>query len=244
MIFLFTDFGYEGPYLGQVCAVLARQAPGIPVIPLFSDVPSFDPRGAAYLLAAYTTGADRNDIVMAVVDPGVGTARRPIVLRADERWYVGPDNGLLAVVAQRAVRAETWEIGWTPVVLSNTFHGRDLFAPVAARLACGDEETSKTLDLKPVNAIEGATWPEEYPAIVYFDRYGNGITGCRARSLGLGVSLRIGAHRIEHAMTFADQPKGAALWYENANGLAEIAVNCGNAKEVLGLALGDVVARA
>src|SRR5689334_4113503 len=102
MIFLFTDFGQDGPYLGQVQAVLLRAAPATPVIPLFNDLPPFGPRGAAYLLAAYTTMAQEGDVVIAVVDPGVGTERRPLIVRADGIWFVGPDNGLLSVVAKRA----------------------------------------------------------------------------------------------------------------------------------------------
>jgi len=241
MIFLVTDFGNDGPYLGQVAAVLARQAQGIPVISLFNDVPSFAPCGAAYLLAAYATVAQPGDVVLAVVDPGVGTARRPLVVRADGCWYVGPDNGLLAIVARRAKAVESWEIGWRPLELSNTFHGRDLFAPVAARLAVEGEPGLTPLALKPVSLTEGKGWPDDYGKVVYFDRYGNAMTGCRACNLGHDKVGMVGGQRLTYAKTFGDRPPGEAFWYENANGLAEIAVSRGSARQVLGLSLGDTI---
>lgn len=95
MIFLFTDFGLEGPYVGQMRAVLARSAPTVPVIELFSDLPAFDAKSAAYLIPAYAQQSQPGDVVMAVVDPGVGTNRACVALNADGVWFVGPDNGLL-----------------------------------------------------------------------------------------------------------------------------------------------------
>ncbi|MFQ5765703.1 MAG: SAM-dependent chlorinase/fluorinase, partial [Rhodospirillales bacterium] len=136
MIVLFTDFGLDGPYLGQVKAVLYRDAPGIPIVDLFANAPAHDPKRAAYLLAAYAPAFPAGTVFLAVVDPGVGGARAAGVLDADGRWYVGPENGLFALV-QRRVEAPPrwWEIRWRPERLSATFHGRDLFAPVAARIA-------------------------------------------------------------------------------------------------------------
>src|SRR5690348_15322031 len=138
MIVLFTDFGATGPYVGQVKAVLAREAPQQPVIDLLHQAPAMNPRASAYLLASLAPSIKGDAAFVCVVDPGVGTARRALALRADGRWFVGPDNGLLDVVARRARETEWWEIAWRPQDLSATFHGRDLFAPVAARLARGE----------------------------------------------------------------------------------------------------------
>ena len=138
MIVLCTDFGLAGPYLGQVKAVLARAAPAVPVIDLFADLPAFEPRLAAYLLAAYAAWFEPGDVILAVVDPGVGGPRGALVVEADGRWFVGPDNGLFELVLRRAERARCYAIAWRPAALSATFHGRDLFAPVAARLALGE----------------------------------------------------------------------------------------------------------
>ena len=135
MIVLFTDFGLAGPYTGQMKAVLARDAPGQPVIDLFADAPSRNPRAAAYLLAAYAAWFPAGTVFLAVVDPGVGGIRAPLIVSADGCCYVGPDNGLFELVLRRAREAQVWEITWQPAALSASFHGRDLFAPVAAKLA-------------------------------------------------------------------------------------------------------------
>jgi S-adenosylmethionine hydrolase len=235
MIVLFTDFGGRGPYLGQMRAVLARRAPEVPVVDLLSDAPAFDAKASAYLLAAYAAGFDQGDVFICVVDPGVGGRRVPLVVEADGRWYVGPDNGLLTVVARRAAAAQAWEIAWRPPRLSASFHGRDLFAPVAAELARGTLLTSRP------RAVPVEDWPEDLAEIVYVDGYGNAITGVRAAVLGPDDVLRAGERRIARARTFCEVAPGAAFWYENANGLAEIAVNRGRADEALGLAVGSEI---
>ena len=131
MIALFTDFGPGGPYVGQMHAVLAQQAPGTAVIDLFHDVPSFDIRAAAYLLPAYTRGFPPGTVHVCVVDPDVGSERRALIVKADHRWYVGPDNGLFHVLARRARDLECHEMLATGAVVGE-FPRRDLFAPVAA----------------------------------------------------------------------------------------------------------------
>src|SRR5581483_10791489 len=138
MIALYTDFGVADPYVGQVHAVLAQAAPGVAVIDLLHAVPNFDIRAGAYLLPALGAELPADTIFVCVVDPGVGSERRALIVRADGRTYVGPDNGLLHVVWQRARSRECRAIDWRPARLSASFHGRDLFAPVAARLACGE----------------------------------------------------------------------------------------------------------
>ncbi len=224
MIVLCTDFGLSGPYTGQVKAALARQAPDVPVIDLFADLPAFRPDLAAYLIAAYTTNLMPGDIVLAVVDPGVGSARRALALEADGLWFVGPDNGLFELVLRRAATTRCWSIDWQPEHLSATFHGRDLFAPIAALLARGDEPPGT-----PVSPLRSPDWPDDLAAIVYVDHYGNAMTGLRAVQLHADTVIEAGGVGIERARTFADVPQGAPLWYENANGLAELALNGGSA---------------
>ncbi len=235
MIVLFTDFGGGGPYLGQMHAVLTRHAPEVPVIELFTDAPAFDAKASAYLLAAYASEFAKGDVFVCVVDPGVGGPRAPLAVEADGRWYVGPDNGLLALVARRAVSAQAWEITWRPERLSASFHGRDLFAPVAAEIAQGRLQPSKP------RAVPVEDWPDDLAQIVYIDGYGNAVTGLRAQVLASDNILRVGDRRILRARTFSDVAPGAAFWYENANGLAEIAVNCGHADQTLGLTVGSEI---
>lgn len=241
MIVLFTDFGLAGPYVGQMKAVLHRAAPAVPVIDLFADAPAFDPQAAAYLLAAYAPEFPQGTVFLAVVDPGVGGPRAPLAVQADGRWYVGPDNGLFAIVARRAGAARAWEITWRPARLSASFHGRDLFAPVAARLALGEPPPGDDLGAFPPAAGPGADWPDDLARIVYIDRFGNAMTGLRAAALGGPTGIEAGGRRLARARSFSDLPPGEPFWYENANGLAEIAINRGRAADQLGLAVGTAV---
>jgi S-adenosylmethionine hydrolase len=239
MIVLFSDFGLEGPYTGQVKTVLYRTAPGVPVIDLFADAPAGKPKPAAYLLAAYGLWFPPGTVLLAVVDPGVGSARAAVVVEADDRWYVGPDNGLFELVARRAGRAQTWEIRPRREAISASFHGRDLFAPAAGRLARGDMPAGP-----PRRGEHGRhpDWPDDLPEIVYIDRYGNAMTGLRAALLPDRARLAVAGRVLGRARTFSDVPDGEAMWYENSNGLAEIAVNSGRADAVLRVAIGSPVA--
>ncbi len=239
IIALCTDFGLAGPYTGQVKTVLHRMAPGVAVIDLFADLPAADPKPAAYLLAAYGPWFPPGTVLLAVVDPGVGSARAAVVVEADGRFYVGPDNGLFELVLRRAGYARASEILWRPAPLSASFHGRDLFAPVAAHLAGGGLPEG-ALRQAPVRRF--ADWPDDLLEIVYIDGYGNAMTGLRAAALPAEATLDAGGHLLARARTFSDVPAGAAFWYENSNGLAEIAVNAGRAASALGLGVGTPVA--
>jgi hypothetical protein len=240
MIVLFTDFGLEGPYTGQVSAVLQQTAPGIPIISLFADLPAGQPKPAAYLLAAYAMWFPVGTVFLCVVDPGVGSARRALVAEAAGRFYVGPDNGLFEIVLRRAASASLWEIAWRPPALSASFHGRDLFAPVAARLARGEPPSAMAT---PATADVGRTdWPDDLAEIVYIDRYGNALTGLRGERVPASARLSAGGHVLAQAETFSAVPRGTGFWYVNSNGLVEIAVNAGRADQVLGLGIGAALA--
>ena len=238
MFVLFTDFGLEGPYIGQVKAVLLQGAAARPIVDLISDAPAFDPRASAYLLAAYLEGMPAGSILLGVVDPGVGGPRQALAIEAGGRWLVGPDNGLLAIAARRQTQAQVWRIDWPDEGVSPTFHGRDVFAPLALRLAGGEQAPGTVI---PGASIVGADWPEDLPQIVYLDRFGNAMTGLRASTLGKGARLEAGGAVLPRADSFFQMPQGAAFWYENANGLAEIAVNQDRADRQLGLAVGSPV---
>jgi S-adenosylmethionine hydrolase len=239
MIVLFTDFGLAGPYTGQVTAVLHQGAPEMPIVPLFADAPMERPKPAAYLLAAYGAWFPAGTVLLCVVDPGVGSARRAVVVEAEGRIYVGPDNGLFDIVVRRASGASLWEIIWHPGPLSPSFHGRDLFAPVAARLALGH----KVADLAQPAADESAArgWPDDLAEIVYIDHYGNAMTGLRGALLSPEVRLVAAGRALGRAPTFSSVPPGEAFWYINSNGLAEIAVNGARADTTLGLQIGSEI---
>lgn len=240
MIFLFTDFTRDGPYVGQMQAVLAAAAPGIPVIDLMHDAPAHAPKPSAYLLAALAADFPEDAISVAVVDPGVGTARPPVVVEADGRRFVGPGNGLFELVGRRATATRTRRIQWKPDTLSASFHGRDLFAPVAAMIATGtapDDLFGPDAEAK----TPGADWPDDLPEIVYVDGFGNVMTGLRAETVPPDATIRAGGATLSPARVFGDAPPDAPFWYANSCGLVEIAVPSASAASALGLTIGDTV---
>jgi hypothetical protein len=239
VIVTFTDFGLEGPYLGQVRLRIARDAPGLSVVDLVADAPAFNPRASAYLLAALVQDLPAGAVCLAVVDPEVGmSTRRPAIVRASERWFVGPDNGLFHMVALRADDRDRWEIRWRPEGLSDSFHGRDLFAPVAAGIARGQWPTVQRIGW---DALDFQGWSEDLAEVVYVDGYGNCMTGLRAGTLPPGTVLGVGGRPLTRRRTFATAPPGQGFWYENSIGLAEIAVNRGSAARAYGLEVGSPV---
>jgi S-adenosylmethionine hydrolase len=238
LIVLFTDFGLDGPYTGQMKAVLHQMAPGIPVVDLFADAPVGNPKSSAYLLAAYAVWFAAGAVFLCVVDPGVGGTRPAIIVEADGRWYVGPGNGLFELVQRRARQTRSWDIDWKPEHLSASFHGRDLFAPVAAILARGEPPPGRHRKHDPDRRKD---WPDDLSEVVYLDQFGNAITGLRAAMLPHDARLIAAGRILERARTFSDRQPGEAFWYENSNGLAEIAVNQRRTDCELGLSIGAQV---
>jgi S-adenosylmethionine hydrolase len=238
VIYLFTDFGAADIYVGQVKTELARHAPAVAVVDLLHEAPAFCIEAGAHLLAALSQRVAADNVILAVVDPGVGTSRKAVVLRAAESYFVGPDNGLLSVVAARSRDSAAWEIVWRPQTLSRSFHGRDLFAPIAARLALGIFPSDA---LRPLAALEVQLNAADLARIVYIDHYGNAITGLRGDTLAPTALLAIRALEVPHAEVFDRVPAGQMFWYVNSLGLAEIACNSSSAAMTLGLAVGDSV---
>ncbi|MEN8107191.1 MAG: SAM-dependent chlorinase/fluorinase [Pseudomonadota bacterium] len=237
MIVLFTDFGLAGPYTGQVQAVLQQQAPGIPAISLFSDLTPFDIEAAAVLLPAYTRTLPPGSVCLCVVDPGVGSSRQGCVLQADGRWYVGPDEGLFTYIERRSNRTTSFCLPDNEAA-SPSFHGRDIFAPATAYLARNGRASERWGACKLHSRVD---WPDELYRVVYLDRFGNAITGVRASSVAETTMLQVNGHALQHATTFADVEVGQAFWYENSNGLVEIAVNQGSASDLLGITTASII---
>lgn len=237
MIFLFTDFGAGGPYIGQMQAVIRLAAPGVDIIDLVSNAPSGDPESSAYLLAALVSVLPERAVVLGVVDPGVGGERAPVVLEADGRWFVGPDNGLFYSVAKAATECRWHRIDWCPERLSASFHGRDLFAPIAARIARGDSSWPR----RARSAPDLGDWPADVDRVIYFDTYGNAFTGRRYDPAFDGRSVRVGRHSLPQGRTFSSLPRGQGFWYRNSIDLIELAVNQGSAHEEFDLRIGTPV---
>lgn len=238
MIFIFSDFGVTGPYSGTMRSVVMRHAPDIPVCDLMVDAPDRNPRAASYLLAALVREFEPGDVVLSVVDPGVGSARKGLVVEADGVFFVGPDNGLFEILIRRARKVRLVVIDWKPAALSASFHGRDIFGPVAAMVATG-----KIFDQHQIPVTDrwsGAqAWPDELAEVIYVDGYGNLLTGLSARAPD--ENLEINGHVVSGARTFSDVAVGDGFHYANSIGLCEIAVNCGRAEALFAAGIGTPV---
>lgn len=235
LIASFTDFGPAGPYQGQMDAVLATEAPNTPRVTLMADVPMFDAQAAGLLLSALSDFMPPNTLFLTIVDPGVGGGRRPLILKTERNIFVGPDNGLFVPIVKRYNDIEIVIIEWRPEWLSESFHGRDLFAPVAARLANG--EVIKGSPLK-VEEMAGFTLPLDRNRIIYLDHFGNAVTGVKATDVEDGSIITINGKLLRYARTFSEVSMGEPFWYRNSMGLVEFAVNCGSVTSLLELELG------
>ena len=267
-IVLLTDFGTRDTYVGQVKAVLTARAPGAPLVDLTHEVSPYAIDEGAWLLETALPFLPAPAVVLAVVDPGVGSKRAPIALRAPVatdpsavRYFVGPDNGLLSAAAPPAARPSA--PGPCPVppaldvraienpevrlsTVSATFHGRDLFAPAAAHIAVtGHHEalgpTRDEMTLLPPFAgrAEGTTIRG---TVIHVDRYGNLVTTIRKEQLPQDFTLDINGHRIESMVrTFSDAPPGSLACHIDSSGFLAIAEREGDAAARTGAARGDAV---
>ncbi len=233
-IVLFTDFGSNDLYVGQVEIAILRVAPAARVVHLLHDAPAFAIDASAHLLAALAAQIPERSAVVAVVDPGVGSARRGVIVQADSRWFVGPDNGLLSVVAARSRVCRVWHLRETPQTASPTFHGRDVFAPLAAQLEAGSFP-DHLLSASPCLDVE--LGGDDLARIIYFDHYGNAFSGVRGSTVSTGAGVCVAGRSLRFARTFAEVPTGEPFWYVNSQGLVEIAANSISARELLGLSL-------
>lgn len=240
-IFLFTDFGWDGPYVGQMHGAILAEDPDARIVDLMHDAPSMAPMPASYLLAAVLRDLPPDAIIVAVVDPGVGGQREALLVEADGQRLIGPDNGLLEIPMRRAENMARFTLQWRPEGLSASFHGRDLFAPAAARWRKG-RRPACTPALPFPDTRPGADWPDDLDEVLYLDGFGNAMTGLRVATLPDPVRLSLADGTAPpRARTFSDVPQNFGFWYENSLGLAEVAVNGGSAAAKYGLRVGDKV---
>ena len=251
LITLTTDFGTTDPYVGIMKGVIAARAPGVPVIDVTHGIPAQDVLAGALVLRHAIPYFPRGAIHVAVVDPGVGTSRRALCVVTETAVLVGPDNGLLSLAAfeaQRIVALADERFFLTP--RSATFHGRDVFAPVAAALATGTEPAA----LGPaVSDMERVSLPSAVPGaagisgqVIYVDRFGNLTTNISDAALAafsrpdLSISIA-GAHLRGIAASYGAVPRGQPVAVVNSWGLLEIAVRDGSASALLGAGVGHTV---
>ena len=245
---LLTDFGLGDHYAGVLRSVLARDAPGAELIDLGHKVPPGDVWQASFLLRCAWPYLSWNAVVLAVVDPGVGGVRRALALGVGQRWLVTPDNGLASAVGPPSVAVE---LDWRQMGLprpSNTFHGRDLFAPAAARLARGElvDSMGEAIDLATLVECPLPT-PERTEkgwraTILHEDRFGNLITNLHGRTVTADSVAWYGAPRGARLVaTYADAGDGEVVMLEGSSGLLELALKGASAAEIIGLRRGDSV---
>jgi S-adenosylmethionine hydrolase len=256
-----SDYGYADEFAGVCRAVIARIAPDARVIDITHGLPRHAVRQGAVLLAHATPFAPAG-VHLAIVDPGVGGARRPVAVRVQEqeRLLVGPDNGVLALTIERLGGAvECVDLTASPHRLepvTSTFHGRDLFAPVAAQLALGSNlaDAGEAIDpstLTRVELPEPRIYPDRVVAhVIYVDGFGNvalnldhELVASTFLRLGERVSIAAGRTRITvpFGRTFGDVGPGQGIVYEDSYRSLALAVNRESAAELLGLAPDDEV---
>lgn len=257
-VVLCTDFGHRDHYVGVMRAVIATIAPESAILDLCHELPPQDLWAAAYMLDGAAAYLPPGCVVVCVVDPGVGTARRAIAARAGDRWWVGPDNGVFeAVWARHSPEAVVAldEPRWWRHPTSATFHGRDIFAPCGAHLAAGvplqalgspvAPSTLTTMGWAVQEALDTAREVVE-ARIIHVDHFGNLITDVSAEAFGgwLGARqrVRVGQDVATVARTFGEVSDGALLVYAGSFGRVEIAARGGDASRRLGVGRRDIVA--
>ena len=237
-IALYTDFGSGDHYLGQLYSVICRHLGSFPVYELMNNAPRYNPKAASYLLAAILKDVCERTIVVSVVDPGVGSERNALFIETNNHILIGPDNGLLSMAVRFDPNARVSVIDWRPETLSNTFHGRDLFAPIAAMTINGDDFETHSVDK---SEMIGSDWADDLYEIIHVDSYGNLITGIRAETISVDSLIDIEGNSVSQADTFSAVPVGSLLWYENSSGLIEIACNQGSAFDQINATVGSTV---
>ena len=241
LITLLTDFGTADGYVAEIKGVLHSLAPGVIIVDASHDIPPRDVELARLSLARYWRRFPAGTVHLVVVDPGVGSTRAAIAVESDGRYLVGPDNGVLspALVGAGAVVLAIP----IPTRAAPTFHGRDVFAPAAAHLACGGSVALLGVPLdRPVirrtapvhRRADGAVLGE----VIAVDHFGNAITNLIARP---GCLVEAGAARLPLVRTYADVPCGALCAVAGSTGLVEIALRGGDGARAAGLERGSRV---
>lgn len=248
VITLTTDFGTANWFAGTMKGVMLRINPDARLVDLTHDIPPGDIWGAAFTLACAAPHFPDQTIHVAVVDPGVGGTRRAIAIRTERAVFIGPDNGILSLATAkeetRAIRVIE-NLDFLDSEPSRTFHGRDIFAPVAARLGRGErfEDLGPlTPDLVtlhwPVAIVEDHTTSGE---VIFIDHFGNGITNLSPKTFPAGkdlVAMTPGGVVIPFGSHYAAVPPGSPVAVMGSTGLLEIAVNGGSAANHLRLTRG------
>ncbi len=244
IITLTTDFGLSDFYVGALKAVLLRRCPQATLIDITHNVPRQDILCGSVTLERAIDGFPPGTVHLAVVDPGVGTARNLLIIRINKSTVVCPDNGLITWAWHCHEPATARQITWRPPQFSATFHGRDILAPVAAMIATGQpvSRLSRPIASPVLLSIKPAI--NQRGQIIQIDHFGNATTNIPAELVKSHrpKSIKLRARNIGSLQrTYADVPPGHPLALINSSGLLEIAVRDGSAQKKLHLRIGDKV---
>ena len=251
---LLTDYGLADTYVGQLKGAILSICPTAKLIDLTHLVPPQDVRTGAFLLWTAAEAFPPGSIHLAVVDPGVGTCRRAVAAQcARGDVFVGPDNGLLSPALDRLGGAscvvELTNSRFWRAAVSVTFHGRDIFGPVAAHLAQGAPLTQLGSILKHLQRPFAIPLPRRTPKeiegeILHVDGFGTLVTNIPGEQVSAAFTLELKGQRIQgrQGAPFESVPRGSPLAIVGSQGLVEIAIREGNAATALGARVGDFVA--
>jgi S-adenosylmethionine hydrolase len=250
VITLLTDFGSADYFVGAVKGVILSANPAAIIADITHDIPPQDIEAGAFtLLAAYPT-FPAGTIHVAVVDPGVGSSRRAIVVQAGKRFFVGPDNGIFAYIYDREPSHKTFQITSEKYFrhpVSSTFHGRDVFAPVAAALSKGVRPASLGALITNEVRLSNSLTPEVRKngevrgRIIHIDRFGNCVTNITRELLEDGSELVVGGKRIAKFREFYDGAGSEPFAIWGSAGFLEISVKGSSAAKRLGVERGQRV---
>ena len=255
IISLLSDFGHKDPYVAEMKAVILSINPHARIIDITHEIEKFSIQMGAYVLASAAPYFPPDTVHVAVVDPGVGTKRRPIIVETNYNLYVGPDNGLLLLAAHKEKINNVFSIDNSLYMLSKvskTFHGRDIFAPAAAHLATGIEPSEFGLLIHDYVFPEFAKPQMKHGKVVgevlHIDSFGNIISNISAEDLervgfhkgdSLIVTLGSKILNVLCCSVYGDVPVGAPLALITSSNFFELAVNQGNASAIFKAKVGD-----
>lgn len=257
IVTLLTDFGTRDYFVGAMKGALLSVNPHTQIVDLTHDIAAHDIAGGAFTLLAAYDAFPPGTIHVAVVDPGVGSARRPLVVATTDYFFVGPDNGIFSYVCERAADARVFYLTnkkYFRATVSRTFHGRDIFAPVAGALAQGvrpEELGTQITDYERLAPLAPARAPDGTlnAAVIHIDRFGNCVTNITradlpAEAIADGVVIQVGTHYVRSFRRyFAEGDLGLreifAIW--GSAGFLEIAAARASAAQLLGVERGQPV---